>query len=163
MDGYSEEESVKRMRCLCPAIFVLALVCGSWNSARAQGEITLLAVGPMRAPTQKIVANFEAKTGYKVKVTYGNGADTRRMVAKGQTLDVNLMAYPFPGALASGTIDPNSATTVTSILTAVGVPKGRPHPDISTPAAVKKALLAARVLAMRTPTSPPPARDLGRC
>ena len=142
--------SVKPMRFLS-AIFVIAVVFGSWGSARAQGEITLLAVGPMRAPTQKIVANFEAKTGYKVKVTYGNGADTRRMVAKGQTLDVNLMAYPFPGALASGTIDPNSATTVTSILTAVGVPKGRPHPDISTPAAVKKALLAAKSIGYEDP------------
>jgi hypothetical protein len=117
--------SVKQMR-LLSAIFVIAVVFGSCGSARAQGEITLLAVGPMRAPTQKIVANFEAKTGYKVKVTYGNGADTRRMVAKGQTLDVNLVVYPFPGAIASGTIDPNSATTVTSILTAVGVPRGRP-------------------------------------
>ena len=132
-------------------MFLMALVFGSWSSARAQGEITLLAVGPMRAPTQKIVANFEAKTGYKVKVTYGNGADTRRMVAKGQTLDVNLMAYPFPGALASGTIDPKSATTVTSILTAVGVPKGRPHPDISTPSAVKKALLAAKSIGYEDP------------
>src|SRR5579862_5144427 len=133
------------------AIFVIAVVFGGWGSARAQGEITLLAVGPMRAPTQKIVANFEAKTGYKVKVTYGNGADTRRMVAKGQTLDVNLVVYPFPGAIASGTIDPNSATTVTSILTAVGVPKGRPHPDISSPAAVKKALLAAKSIGYEDP------------
>src|ERR1700680_4447630 len=132
---------MNRMRYLFSAIFVVVLVLGSWSRARAQSEITLLAVGPMRAPTQKIVANFEAKTGYKVKVTYGNGADTRRMVAKGQPLDVSLIVAPFPGALASGTIDPNSATPVTSILTAVGVPKGRPHPDISTPAAVKKALL----------------------
>ena len=44
-------------------IFAVALVFGSWVSAHAQGEITLLAVGPMRAPTEKIVANFEAKTG----------------------------------------------------------------------------------------------------
>src|SRR5207248_9285218 len=33
---------------------------------------------------------------------------------------------------------------VASILTAVGVPKGRPTPDSSTPAALKKALLAAK-------------------
>jgi molybdate transport system substrate-binding protein len=144
-----EEETVKRTRYLSSAILALALVFGV--SAHAQNEITLLAVGPMRAPTQKIVANFEAKTGYKVKVTFGNGADTRRMVAKGQTLDVNLIVAPFPGAIASGTIIPSSATTVTSILTAVGVPKGRPHPDISSPAAVKKALLAAKSIGYEDP------------
>ena len=138
-------------RYLLSAIFAGALLFGSSASARAQGEITLLAVGPMRAPTQKIVDNFQAKTGYKVKVTYGNGADTRRMVAKGQTLDVNLIVYPFPGAIASGTIDPTSQTLVTSILTAVGVPKGRPHPDISNPAAVKKALLAAKSIGYEDP------------
>src|ERR1700680_1983907 len=151
MDAHSEEESVKRMRCLCSAIIVLALVCGSWSSARAQGEITLLAVGPMRAPTEKIVANFEAKTGHKVKVTYGNGAETRRMVAKGQGLDVSLIIAPFPGAIASGTIVPSSATPVASILTAVGVPRGRRTPDISTPAAVKKALLAANRIGYEDP------------
>src|SRR5580700_5056474 len=139
------------MKYLFSAVFVLALVFGSWVTARAQGEITLLAVGPMRAPTQKIVANFESKTGYKVKVTYGNGADTRRMVAKGQTLDVNLMAYPFPGAIASGTIDPKSQTLVTSILTAVGVPKGRPHPDISSPAVEKKARRAGKSIGNENP------------
>jgi molybdate transport system substrate-binding protein len=133
------------------AIFAMALVFGGWGSARAQGEITLLAIGPMRAPTQKIVENFEAKTGYKVKVTYGNGVETRQMVAKGQPLDVSLLTAPFPGAIASGTIDPSSATTVASVLTAVAVPKGRPKPDISTPAAVKKALLAAKSIGYEDP------------
>src|SRR5213080_224246 len=133
------------------AIFVIALVFGSWAAAGAQSEITLLAVGPMRVPTQKIVANFEAKTGHKVKVTYGNSVETRRMVAKGQALDVSLIIAPFPGAISSGAIVPGSAALVASILTAVGVPKGRPKPDISTGAAVKKALLAAKSIGYEDP------------
>ena len=136
---------------LSVVITAIAIVGGGWSSASAQSEITLLAVGPMRAPTQKIVANFEAKTGHKVKVTYGNGAETRRTVAKGQPLDVSLIIAPFPGAIASGAIVPGSATMVASILTAVGVPKGRPRPDISTPAAFKKALLAAKSIGYEDP------------
>ena len=146
-----QEQSIKNTKNVSSAIFVIALVFGGWASARAQSEITLLAVGPMRAPTQKIVANFEAKTGHKVKVTYGNGAETRRTVAKGQALDVSLIIAPFPGAVASGAIVPDSAITVASILTAVGVPKGRPKPDISSPAAVKKALLAAKSIGYEDP------------
>src|SRR5438093_10617303 len=130
------EPSMKSTKNACSAIFVIVLVLGGWTSAHAQSEITLLAVGPMRAPTARIVANFEAKTGQKVKVTYGNGAETRRMVAKGQGLDVSLIIAPFPGAIASGTIFPSSATRIANILTAVGVPKGRPKPNISTPSAV---------------------------
>src|SRR5436309_31123 len=140
-----------RMKTFRPAALAVALVFGGWSSALAQNEVTLLAVGPMRAPTQKIVANFEAKTGNKVKVTYGNGAETRRTVAKGQGLDVSLVIAPFPGAIASGTIDPKSATVVCSILTAIGVPKGRPKPDISSPAAVKKALLEAKMIGYEDP------------
>ena len=139
------------MKNVSVAIFVILLVFSLSASVRAQSEITLLAVGPMRAPTQKIVANFEAKTGHKVKVTYGNGVETRRMVAKGQGLDVSLIIAPFPGAIASGTIIPESATRIANILTAVGVPKGRPKPDISTPAAVKKALLAAKSIGYEDP------------
>jgi molybdate transport system substrate-binding protein len=142
---------MKRTTSACPAIVVIVLVLGGWTSARAQGEITLLAVGPMRAPTEKILKSFEAKTGQKVKVTYGNGVETRRMVAKGQGLDVSLIIAPFPGAIASGTIVPGSATPIASILTAVGVPKGRPKPDISTPAAVKKALLTAKSIGYEDP------------
>ena len=133
------------------ALLTIALLLGSGTTALAQSEITLLAVGPMRAPTQKIVANFEAKTGHKIRVTYGNGTETRRMVAKGQALDVSLIIAPFPGAIASGAIVPGSATLVASILTAVGVPKGRPRPDISTPAAVKRALLAAKSIGYEDP------------
>jgi molybdate transport system substrate-binding protein len=145
------EQSMKNTKNVSSAILVVALVFGGWLSARAQSEISLLAVGPMRAPTQKIVANFEAKTGRKVKVTFGNGVDTRRMVAKGQALDVSLIIAPFPGAITSGAIDPRSATPIVSILTAVGVPKGRPKPDISTPASVKKALLAAKRIGYEDP------------
>src|SRR5437773_11069611 len=139
------------MKNAASAIVVIVLLLGGWTSARAQGEITLLAVGPMRAPTAKIVAGFEAKTGHKVNVTYGNGAETRRTVAKGQGLDVSLIIAPFPGAIASGTIVPGSAAVVANILTAVGVPKGRPKPDISTPAAVKKALMAAKSIGYEDP------------
>jgi molybdate transport system substrate-binding protein len=141
------------MKTFSSAIVAMALACAAWSGASAQGqsEITLLAVGPMRAPTQKIITAFEAKTGRKVKVTYGNGVETRRTVAKGQPLDVSIIIAPFPGALTSGSIVLNSATPIASILTAIGVPKGRPKPDISTPDAVKKTLLAAKRIGYEDP------------
>ena len=142
---------MKRNRGLAPAILAVALVFGSWVSAQAQSEITLLAPRPMQKTIDKILANFQAKTSYKVKPTYDSAKYTRQTVAKGKGLDVNLIVAPFPGAIASGTIDPGSATHVASFLTALAVPKGAPHPDISTPAAVKKALLAAKSIGFEDP------------
>jgi molybdate transport system substrate-binding protein len=142
---------MKRRKHLFLAIFVVALVLGSWIGARAQGEITLLAAGPTRRPTDKIVANFQAQTGYKVRVTYQSGVIVRQSVAKGQPLDVSLIIGPFPAAVASRSIVVSSATPVTSLVTVLAVPKGRPKPDISTPAAVKKALLDAKSIGYEDP------------
>src|SRR5947199_390962 len=70
-------------------ILLLALAAGIACTAHAQSEITLLAPGPMRTPLDKIVANFQAKTNHKVKVTYGGGP-VRRGLASGQ-LDIGML------------------------------------------------------------------------
>jgi molybdate transport system substrate-binding protein len=139
------------MSYLFSAIFVVTVVLSSCIGARAQSEITLMAAGPMRRPTEKIVAAFQAKTGNKVKVSYVNGVETRQLVAKGQPLDVNLIIAPFASAVASRTVDVSSATPVTSVVWVLAVPEGAPKPDISTPAAVKKALLAAKSIGFEDP------------
>lgn len=131
--------------------FGWALLGGGLATAHAQNQMTLLAPTLIRRPLDTIVANFQAKTSYKVKVTYVNGTATRTTVAKGQPLDVSLIIAPYPGAIASGTIIPASATPVANFLIGVAVPKGRPKPDISTPAAVKKALLSAKWIGYEDP------------
>jgi len=142
---------MKTTKCLLSAGFVSALVFGGWINARAQSEITLLAPTIARKPIDTILANFQAKGSYKVKVTYVNGTATRQTVAKGQPGDVSLIIGPFPGAIASGTIIPSSATPIANFVTGVAVPKGKPKPAISTPAAVKKALLAAKTIGYEDP------------
>jgi molybdate transport system substrate-binding protein len=122
----------------------IALVLGSGATARAQSEITLLAPGPTRRTLEKIIPQFEAKTGHKVKVTYATGRTSTQTVAKGEPLDVSLIVAPITGALTSGSVVVSSETLVASYYTAIAVRKGAPKPDISTPAAVKKALLAAK-------------------
>jgi molybdate transport system substrate-binding protein len=145
------EESVRETKYVFAAILGVVLVLGSWAGARAQNEITLLAPTIARRPIDMILANYQAKTSSKVKVTYVSGTAARQAVAKGQTLDVSLIIAPFPGAIASGTIIPSSATPIANFLTAVAVPKGKPKPDISTPAAVKKTLLAAKSIGYEDP------------
>src|SRR4051812_14801542 len=81
------------------------------SPARAQTEVTLLAPNPFRGVLQPYVAGFEAKTGYKLKLTLGRGLGTREQVARGEMYDVSILLPPYPEALASGNIDPKSATT----------------------------------------------------
>src|SRR5437016_13888748 len=105
----------------------------------------------------KLIAGFESKTGDKVKVTYGQGSretppyGTRQLVARGQALDVSIIFAPYSQAGASGNIDPQTATTLARLVLGVTVKKGAPKPDISTPAAVKRTLLAAKSIVIVDP------------
>ena len=132
------------MKYFVSGIVVVALALGISSPARAQSEITLLSPNPIQTTIDKLVADFQAKTGTRVKVTYGTGVSTRKTVASGQASDVSLLFAPFPEALKTGNIDPKSATVIARLRLAIGVKKGAPKPDISTPEAVKRTLLNAK-------------------
>jgi molybdate transport system substrate-binding protein len=142
---------LKHAKYLFSTVVAVALLFGGLVRVRAQSEITLLAPNPTRVALEKIVSNFQAKTGYKVKVTYGGARTTTQRVAHGDPLDVSVVVAPVTGALTSGTVIPSSMTLVASYQTAVAVPKGAPKPDISTAAAVKRALLAAKSIGYEDP------------
>jgi molybdate transport system substrate-binding protein len=129
---------------LVSLFLAVALVLGLSATVRAQNEITLLAPGPIREPLDKLLAGFQTKTGTRVKVTYAGGVPTRKQVASGKGLDVDLLFAPFQEVLKTGNIIPGSATVVARVRLALAVKKGAPKPDISTPAAVKKTLLDAK-------------------
>ena len=126
------------MKHLVSLFLAVALVLGLSATVRAQNEITLLAPGPIKEPLDKLLANFQTKTGTHVKVTYAGGVPTRKQVASGKGLDVDLLFAPFQEVLKTGNIVPGSATVVARVRLALAVKKGAPKPDISTPAAVKK-------------------------
>jgi molybdate transport system substrate-binding protein len=149
------EDNVKH---LLTSLLVVAVLLGVSAAARAQKEISLLVPGPMGRDTMpKIVSGFEMKTGYKVKITFAVGSrdvepyGTKQLVQHGQASDVSIMFAPFPEALASGNVDPHSATKLAGLVLALSVRKGAPKPDISSAAAVKQTLLSAKSIAIIDP------------
>jgi len=132
------------MKSRAASIAIVALLFWMPSVTHAQNEITLLSPNPITATIDKLVADYEAKTGTHVKVTYGTGVSTRKTVASGGALDVSLLFAPFPEALATGNIDKRSAKVVARQRLAIAVKKGAPKPDISTAAAVKQTLLNAK-------------------
>jgi molybdate transport system substrate-binding protein len=131
---------------------MVVLALGISSTLCAQSEITLLSPDPIKATIEKLVSDFEAKTGTQVKITYGTGVSTRKTVASGQALDVSLLFAPFPEALKTGNIVPSSATVIARLRLALAVQKGAAKPDISTPAAVKRTLLDAKSIISVDPT-----------
>src|SRR6202030_4691491 len=67
-----------------------------------------------------------------------------QQVTRGEVFDVPIVQPPYPEVLASGNVVASSATPLASVALGVAVRKGAPKPDISTPDAVKRMLLAAK-------------------
>ncbi len=141
------------MRYVFALIVAFALVLGISPSAQAQQEITLLVPGPTKVALDKLLPEFESKTGYMVKVTYGTSMGTREQVVRGEVFDVPVMRTPYQQALDSGNVVVGSGTLIASFQVGVCVRKGAPKPDISTPEAVKKTLLDAKTITYPNPAA----------
>ena len=130
---------------------VAALLPGGASVALAQTEVSLLVPNPFRRTLDKVSGGFEPKTGYKLNITVGRGMGTRQQIARGETFDVSILLPPYPEALASGNIDPKSATVLAKLVLAVGVKKGAAKPDVFSAEALKRTLLAAKTIAIVDP------------
>jgi molybdate transport system substrate-binding protein len=140
VSGKVKEHTVRHP---CSPVIVALLLINSY-SARAQVEITLVAPGGIRAAIEQLIPGFESKTGYKVKATFGSGGGTKQQVVRGEAFDVPILQPPYPEVLASGNVVASSATPLASVAVGVAVRQGVPKPEISTPEAVKRMLLAAK-------------------
>ena len=135
------------MKYLLPSAIIALVMTNSANAA----EITLVAPGGIRAAVEQMIPAFEKKTGHKVKATFGSGNGTKAQVTKGEAFDVPIVQPPYPEVLASGNVVTASETPLAHVAVGVAVRPGTPHPDISTPEAVKKLFLSAKSISYPNP------------
>ena len=136
------------MRVISAAVAVFAISISTNVSA---AEITLIAPGGIRAAVEQMIPAFEKKTGHTVKATFGSGNGTKQRVVKGEAFDVPIVQPPYPDVLASGNVVNGTETPLAHVSVGVAVRPGTPHPDISTPDAVKKLLLSAKSISYPDP------------
>ncbi len=126
-------------------IAALTLVCATPPVQAA--EIALIAPGGFKAAMQELVPAFEKATGATVKMTFGSGGGTKSQVVKGEAFDVPIVQPPLEEVIASGHVVAATRTPLAKVWVGLAAKTGAPHPDISTPEAVKKLLLGARAIA----------------
>ena len=119
--------------------------------AHAQNEVTLVAPGGIRAAIEQLIPGFEAKTGIKVKATFGSGGGTKQQVIKGDAFDVPVVQPPYQPVLESGNVVASTGRPLATVAVGAAVRKGAPKPDISTPEGIKKTLLAAKSITYPNP------------
>ena len=130
--------------------FIFLLLVGI---AAQAAEVKVLSVNGMRAVMEDLGPKFERATGHKLAFTFGGnlGAVVKR-VQGGETADVVLMPPSgFDGFLKDGKVAAGNVTAVARAGFGVAVRKGATKPDISTPEALKRTLLAAKSIAYANP------------
>lgn len=121
----------------------LLALCGPAGAA----EIKALSVTAMKPALEQLLPEFERATGHKIVVGYGTPGDiTQRLFKRGEVCDMILIGR---GDIARLVKDKKITDSLSVARTGYGVAvkKGAPHPDVSTPDALKKALLAAKSIA----------------
>jgi molybdate transport system substrate-binding protein len=142
-------EAMKSVFRLAWVAFLL-LGISPWT-ARAQNTVVLIAPGGIQAPFDELLPRFETKSGDKVQATFAAVGVTTKEVLNGEVFDVAVVQAPYKEVAASGNVVPGSATPLASVAVGVAVAHGAPKPDISTPDAVKRMLLAAKSVTFPNP------------
>ena len=121
------------------------------SMARAE-TIRVLAAGAVQAAVESLQAPLAAASGHQLDAAFDTAGATRQRVLAGERVDVVILSAETLGAVAAaGRTTANAAVDLGSVQVAVAVRAGARPPDISSPDALKRALLAARSIAHSDP------------
>jgi len=134
-----------------PSVLLAATAAALLLHANAQADdLKVLTTGILKGSFTKIATQFEKETGHKVTMSWGpssgNSPEASPVrVRNGEAVDVLIMVDSgMDGLIKSGHFAPTFRTNVAVSKIGVAVKAGAPTPDISTPEALKRALLNAK-------------------
>jgi molybdate transport system substrate-binding protein len=142
------------MRILVMLAVSAVLGAGTCATEAAAADVKVLSTTALTSVLQELAPQFERTTGHKLSLTFATAATLAKRIADGESADVAVLT---PAAIADLTtqskIVPGSAVALARSGIGVAVRAGAPRPDISSPEALKQALLAAKSVAYTDPAS----------
>ncbi|HYA94103.1 MAG TPA: molybdate ABC transporter substrate-binding protein [Thermodesulfobacteriota bacterium] len=115
-------------------------------------EIKILAPIPLQGVLEDLAPRFEKASGHKVSITFGLGVKLTKRMEDGEAADLFLGTRGnINGLIKAGRLVPGSDVTLARSSVGIAVRKGAPKPDISTPGALKCALIAAKSISYSNP------------
>src|SRR3984885_5879823 len=131
------------------ALVLAAVLIGAAPAQAA--EIEALITTAMEAVIVEIVPSFERDTGHAVRVSYGpSGGIARRFIGGEPAEAIVIDSGALDDLIRQGKVLPDP-TGIARTGIGICVRKGAPRPDVSTPEAFKRALLAAKSIAHTAP------------
>lgn len=139
----------KYLRSIALALIGALLLSGAASAA----EVRVMISGGLTAAYKALVPEFERATGHKVLTAYGPSMGTTTnaipvRLERGEAADVLIMVgYALDDLAKKGKAIADSKVDLVKSPIGVAVKSGTPRPDISTPDALKHALLAVKTIA----------------
>ena len=134
-----------KIRSLVAAVnigFMFLLVVGITAEA---AELKVLSTPAMQPILEDLGPKFERATGHKLAFTFAPTRAVVKRVQDGETADVVVIPrQEIDSFVKDGKAVAGNVTVVASSVIGVAVRKGAPKPDISSPEALKRTLLAAK-------------------
>src|SRR5579883_3413782 len=123
------------------ALYAIAALAAVLAPAANAAEIKVIASNAVREPYRELVPVFEKSAGHKVMLDWGGTVDIVKRVGGGEIADIVII----PAARSDDFVKQGRlANRIDLARSGAGVPR----PDISTPAALRNALLAAKSIVL---------------
>jgi molybdate transport system substrate-binding protein len=130
------------------AVAVVLIATAQMQAAEVKALITTA----MKVATDELLPPFERATGHKVIVSYDPSGRLSKRLREGEFADMILVASEeLDKLITEGKVRDRAEISRTGI--ALAVKKGAPHPDVSTPEALKRTLLSAKSIGFAGPAS----------
>jgi molybdate transport system substrate-binding protein len=129
--------------------FMFLLVVGI---AAQAAEVKVLSVLTIKEVMEDLGPKFERATGHQLAITFGTSGGVVKLVQGGEIADVVIIPQPGIDRLVKeGKAAAGDVTVIARSGIGVAVRKGAPKPDISSPEALKRTLLAAKSITYANP------------
>src|SRR5215831_16724382 len=142
-----------RRACWLIAIVLVAALSSVPGAAPARAaELKVISAGAVRGLIAQIIDDYSRQTGQKFDFTIGTTGQLRSIIASGQHADLIIVSAPLMGELEkTGNLTPGSRAELGRVGIGVAIRDDATAPDVSTPDALKKALIEAQSVAYTNP------------
>jgi molybdate transport system substrate-binding protein len=134
------------------ATFLVAVAAMLFTGPSQAADLKVISAGAVRGLIGQIIDDYSQKTGQKFDFTIGTTGQLRTVIASGQHADLIICSAPLMAELEKvGKFLAGNRTDLGRVGIGVVVKEGAAVPDVSTPEALKAALIAAKSVAYTNP------------
>ena len=123
---------------------VIAIAALMTTASIRAAELKVLASNGVKEALNELAPAFERATGHKLAIAFGLAAALKRQIEAGEAFDLAILpAAAIDDLIKQGKMDAGARAPIARSGVGIGIMKGARRPDIRTPRALKRTLLAA--------------------